>query len=49
MTMPLFIRLLEWAREDAPDDIELHKAAERCLTKGTMDMDDYQRIIGKGR
>jgi len=28
---PLLIRLMEFAREDAKDDEQLHKVAERCI------------------
>ena len=31
MDVPLFIRMLEWAREDAETDMELHDAAERAI------------------
>ncbi len=49
MNVPLFIRLLEWAREDAPNDIALHKATERAQALGgeCLDMDDYGRIVGR--
>ena len=29
MTIPLFIRLLEFAREDAKSDVDLHKLTEK--------------------
>lgn len=48
INMPLFIRLLEWAREDAPDDLALHRAAEKAMAmRGVLDMDDYKRIVGR--
>lgn len=47
MDIPLFIRLLEWAKEESETDMDLHAVAERiakhqseCLT-----MDDYDSII----
>ena len=49
MSIPLFIRLLEWAREDAPNDVALHRAAEKAQgIKGEcLDMDDYRQIVGR--
>lgn len=50
MTLPLFIRLLEFAREDAKDDIILHEIAERAckLKKSVLAMSDYDRLIKEG-
>ena len=31
MDVPLFIRMLEWAREDAEPDMDLHNAADRAF------------------
>ena len=48
MSAPLFIRMLEYAKEDAKTDMDLHKATERALTmKGSLDMDQYDAIIGE--
>jgi hypothetical protein len=48
--VPLFIRLLEYAREDAQTDMDLHDVAENIIslsTSGkTLSMDDYSAIIG---
>ena len=48
--VPLFIRLLEYAREDAQTDMDLHDVAENIIslsTSGkTLTMDDYSSIIG---
>lgn len=48
--VPLFIRLLEYAREDATGDINLHDIAENIIslsTSGkTLSMEDYDNIIG---
>ena len=47
--VPLFIRLLEFAREDAKTDMDLHKATENILAMSeggkTLTMDDYDGII----
>ena len=45
--IPLMIRLLELAREDVKDDMELHKITERLIeirNKGTLTMADYDFI-----
>jgi len=51
MDVPLFIRMLEYAREDAQEDIDLHDVAERAieLTKdqGVLQMNDYSIIVGE--
>lgn len=48
--VPLFIRLLEYAREDAKDDMDLHRVAENAIDlsrfAGTLGMVDYETIIG---
>lgn len=48
--VPLFIRLLEYAREDAQTDMDLHDVAENIirLSEGgkTLTMDDYSAIVG---
>jgi hypothetical protein len=31
LDVPLFIRLLEYAREDAKDDMDLHRVAENAI------------------
>lgn len=45
----LFIRMLEWAREESKTDMELHKFAENAerLTaeKGELSMADYQSLL----
>lgn len=49
MDVPLLIRMLEFAKEDAKDDIELHKAAEALIKLAsdgnTLDMNDYNNIV----
>jgi hypothetical protein len=50
MDVPLFIRMLEYAKEDAKTDLDLHSATEQVLnlsTEGrTLTMDDYNTIVG---
>lgn len=47
--VPLFIRLLEFAREDAKTDMDLHNVAENIIelsTSGTtLTMTDYDAIV----
>jgi hypothetical protein len=47
--VPLFIRLLEFAREDAKTDMDLHKITENAValseTGKTLTMDQYDSII----
>lgn len=46
MTMPLFIRLMEWSKEDAKTDMELHRVAERlAAVNGIADMDVYNDLV----
>jgi hypothetical protein len=49
--IPLFIRLLEYSREDAKDDMDLHNVAEKALQLGvsgkTLTMSDYDSLVGK--
>ena len=48
--VPLFIRLLEFAREDATDDMKLHDVAEKliklCQDGDIMTMEQYDEIVG---
>lgn len=50
LDVPLFIRLLEYAREDAKDDMDLHRVAEKAIslseTGKTLTMSDYEMIVG---
>lgn len=50
MDIPLLIRILEYAREDAKNDKDLHFVAERLikLSEGgiTLNMNDYNTIVG---
>jgi len=50
MDVPLFIRLLEWSREDSQNDMQLHKVAENLVALsqeagGSLSMDDYEAAI----
>ena len=50
MDVPLFLRLLEWAKEDAQEDVELHDVAERAVkimqnNTEFLTMDEYDEII----
>jgi hypothetical protein len=51
MDVPLFIRMLEYAREDAKTDMDLHDVTEKALalsTSGaTLTMANYESIAGK--
>ena len=48
--IPLLIRLLEYAREDAKTDLDLHNVTEKLIqlsTQGhTLSMDNYNDIVG---
>ena len=47
--IPLFIRLLEYAREDAKTDMDLHNVAEKAIaaseTGKTLTMTDYNNLV----
>lgn len=49
LDVPLMIRLLEYAREDAKDDIDLHLVAERLIEMSeygdVLDMASYEDIV----
>ena len=50
MDIPLFIRMLEYAKEDAKTDMDLHKVTEKAIKlskEGTLTMADYDKIVGK--
>ena len=48
--VPLFIRLLEYAREDTQTDMDLHDVTEKIISLASsgkiLSMDDYSTIIG---
>ncbi len=49
LDVPLFIRLLEYAKEDAKDDMDLHKVSERIIALSSegsiLDMSNYDQIV----
>jgi hypothetical protein len=47
MDIPLLIRVLEFAREDAKTDMDLHKVVENLINMrgGTLSMDEYDKIV----
>jgi len=51
MDVPLFIRILEYAREDAEQDVDLHNVAERAIEavklRGLLSMEDYNDLVGE--
>jgi hypothetical protein len=51
--VPLFIRLLEYAREDAKTDMDLHDVAENIITLSAggkvLTMNDYSHIVGPSK
>lgn len=52
LSIPLFIRLLEFARESAKTDAELHilteKLTELCKDGDTVSMDIYDQLVPSG-
>jgi hypothetical protein len=50
MDVPLFIRMLEYSREDAAEDIDLHDVTEKAIAlnkeKSILSMGDYDAIVG---
>jgi len=49
MDVPLFIRTLEYAKEDAKTDMDLHDLAEKAISgskNGVLTMDDYDMLVG---
>jgi hypothetical protein len=51
MDVPLFLRMLEWAKEDAAEDVDLHEVTERAIEavklRGLLSMDDYNSLVGE--
>jgi hypothetical protein len=49
LDVPLFIRLLEYARENAKTDMDLHNVAEKAIaaseTGKTLSMADYDSLV----
>jgi len=50
MDIPLFLRMLEYSREDASQDMDLHDVTEKANSlgkeKGILSMEDYKEIVG---
>jgi len=49
LDVPLFIRLLELAREDIKEDADIHDVAEiviKMSQQGVVTMADYDEIVG---
>jgi hypothetical protein len=50
MDVPLFIRILEYSREDAAEDMDLHDVTEKAISlgkeRGILQMEDYDEIVG---
>jgi hypothetical protein len=51
MDVPLFIRMLEYAREDASNDVDLHDVAKKAIGLSSegevLTMDNYESIVGE--
>lgn len=49
--VPLFLRLLEWAKEDSKNDMDLHDITENIVrlnkTNNVLNMSNYDEIINK--
>ena len=46
LSIPLLIRLMEYAREDAKTDMSLHHVAEAAIKLNkTSTMDDYEKLV----
>ena len=49
MDVPLFIRMLEYSREDAAEDMDLHDVTEKAISlgkeRGILQMEDYDEIV----
>jgi hypothetical protein len=49
LDVPLFIRMLEYAKEEAADDMDLHELATKTIAlskqRGILSMEDYEAII----
>jgi uncharacterized protein YeaO (DUF488 family) len=50
MDIPLFLRMLEYSKEDAQEDMDLHDVTEKAIAlnkeKGILSMEDYDAIVG---
>ena len=50
MDIPLFLRMLEYSKEDASQDMDLHDVTEKAnklgKERGILSMEDYEEIVG---
>ena len=50
MDIPLFLRMLEYSREDAKKDLDLHDVTDKAISlgkeRGILSMEDYEEIVG---
>jgi hypothetical protein len=50
MDIPLFLRMLEYSREDAKKDVDLHDVTDKAISlgkeRGILSMEDYEEIVG---
>lgn len=48
MNVPLLLRLMEYSKEDAKTDMDLHNVVEKCtkLQGKTLTMNNYNYLIG---
>jgi hypothetical protein len=53
MDIPLFLRMLEYSREDASQDMDLHDVTEKAISlgkeRGILQMDDYDEIVSAAK
>ena len=53
MDIPLFLRMLEYSREDASQDMDLHDVTEKSnllgKERGILSMEDYEEIVGSAK
>lgn len=50
LDVPLLLRMLEYAKEDAKSDLDLHDVTERMIElakSGTLSMQHYNNIVGQ--
>lgn len=47
VTIPLLIKLLEWARETADSDVQIHELIEKLAARpGPLDTEVYNELVG---
>jgi hypothetical protein len=53
MDVPLFLRMLEYSKEDAAEDMDLHDVTEKAIalnkSKEYLSMEDYNEIVGAAK